>query len=63
MGNVGVSTPRGDQSGHQATGAGNRGLPMSLRLKPEGGAALEYYCPDYRTDFPMGDNPYRYYRW
>ena len=22
-----------------------------------------YYHPDYRTDFPMGDNPYRYYRW
>jgi beta-galactosidase len=22
-----------------------------------------WYCPDYRTDFPMGDNPYRYYRW
>ncbi|MCR4414148.1 MAG: hypothetical protein NUV77_17160, partial [Thermoguttaceae bacterium] len=24
---------------------------------------LGYYHPDYRTDFPMGDNPYRYYRW
>ena len=36
---------------------------MSLRLKPEEGAALGYYSPDYRTDFPMGDNPYRYYRW
>src|SRR4051794_32058817 len=23
----------------------------------------QYYYPDYRTDFPMGDNPYRYYRW
>ena len=25
--------------------------------------SLGYYHPDYRTDFPMGDNPYRYYRW
>ena len=24
---------------------------------------LGYYHPDYRTDFPMGDNPFRYYRW
>jgi beta-galactosidase len=53
----------GDEPGHQATGAGNGGLPMSLRLKPEGVGALGYYSPDYRTDFPMGDNPYRYYRW
>jgi beta-galactosidase len=28
---------------------------------PEG-AEAGYYHPDYRTDFPMGDNPYRYYR-
>jgi beta-galactosidase len=27
------------------------------------GGSLGYYHPDYRTDFPMGDNPYRYYRW
>ena len=42
---------------------GNGGLPMSLRPKPEEGGSLGYYHPDYRTDFPMGDNPYRYYRW
>ncbi|MHB1033739.1 MAG: sugar-binding domain-containing protein [Pirellulales bacterium] len=30
--------------------AGNGGVPR-------------YYHSDYRTDFPMGDNPYRYYRW
>jgi beta-galactosidase len=24
---------------------------------------MTYYHPDYRTDFHMGDNPYRYYRW
>jgi hypothetical protein len=59
-GNVGVAT--GDQSGHQASGAGS-GLPMSLKPRPTGAQALGYYYPDYRTDFPMGDNPYRYYRW
>ncbi len=42
---------------------GNGGLPMSLRPKPEVVGPGGYYCPDYRTDFPMGDNPYRYYRW
>ena len=39
-----------------------RGLPTS----PEPGREQigpGYYHPDYRTDFPMGDNPYRYYRW
>jgi beta-galactosidase len=40
---------------------GNGGLPMSLTPKPT--VSREYYYPDYRTDFPMGDNPYRYYRW
>lgn len=23
----------------------------------------DFYYPDYRTDFKLGDNPYRYYRW
>jgi beta-galactosidase len=23
----------------------------------------DFYHPDYRTDFELGDNPYRYYRW
>jgi len=36
---------------------------MILRPKPEGPQSLSFYHPDYRTDFPMGDNPYRYYRW
>jgi len=36
-------------------------LEMSLSPTPEG--PLGYYYPDYRTDFQMGDNPYRYYRW
>jgi hypothetical protein len=54
--------PDGDRSGPQATGP-RVGLEMSLRPKPEGAQALGYYHPDYRADFPMGDNPYRYYRW
>ncbi len=37
--------------------------PVSLGQKPQEAGAPAYYCPDYRTDFPMGDNPYRYYRW
>jgi beta-galactosidase len=42
--------------------AGNGGLPMSLRPKAAVGV-LGYYYPDYRSDFIMGDDPYRYYRW
>ncbi len=30
----------------------------AMELKLDGA-----YHRDYRTDFPMGDNPYRYYRW
>jgi len=37
--------------------------PTSPGPKPERLEPLGYYHPDYRTDFPMGDNPYRYYRW
>jgi beta-galactosidase len=54
--------PDGDQSGHDSTGAG-MGPGMSLSPVPEGAQTLNWYCSDYRTDFPMGDNPYRYYRW
>jgi beta-galactosidase len=54
--------PDGDRSGPQCTGP-RVGLEMSLTVKPEGVQTLGYYCPDYLTDFPMGDNPYRYYRW
>jgi hypothetical protein len=54
--------PDGDRSGRQSTGP-RIGLQMSLSPKPEGSKSLEYYYPDYRTDFHMGDNPYRYYRW
>jgi beta-galactosidase len=61
-GGLPMSKPEGDQPGHQSTGP-RVGWPMSLRPKPEGTQSLRYYYPDYRTDFPMGDNPYRYYRW
>jgi hypothetical protein len=54
--------PNGDRSGPQATGP-RVGLEMSLSVKPEGPQSLTFYHPDYRADFPMGDNPYRYYRW
>ncbi|HLK59773.1 MAG TPA: hypothetical protein VKU00_24645 [Chthonomonadaceae bacterium] len=43
--------------------AGNSGLPMSLHPDTRGMRATDYYHADYRTDFIMGDNPYRYYRW
>ena len=49
------------------SGTPSHGPASWLANVPEaqaGGAqSLGYYCPDYRTDFPMGDNPYRYYRW
>ena len=43
--------------------AGSGGMLNSPITEPKGVGSLGYYCPDYRTDFPMGDNPYRYYRW
>jgi beta-galactosidase len=52
--------PNGDRSGPQATGPR---VGMSPSPEPEGPPPLGCYYPDYRTDFPMGDNPYRYYRW
>lgn len=54
--------PSGDRAGPQATGP--RGSSeMTPSPNPPAPRSLGYYCPDYRTDFPMGDNPYRYYRW
>jgi beta-galactosidase len=51
----------GDCSGPQATHpAGAQPPPTSTAAMPQ---EIGYYAPDYRTDFPMGDNPYRYYRW
>lgn len=53
--------PDGDRSGHDSTGP-RVGLEMSLSRLPEDAQTRSWYCADYRTDFPMGDNPYRYYR-
>jgi hypothetical protein len=52
----------GDRSGPDSTGP-RVGLEMSLSPQPEGAQTLSWYCSDYYTDFPMGDNPYRFYRW
>ncbi|MGH9445347.1 MAG: glycoside hydrolase family 2 TIM barrel-domain containing protein, partial [Terriglobia bacterium] len=55
--------PDGDRAGHDCTPPlPSRLLAMSPTAMAEG-AQAGYYYPDYRTDFPMGDNPYRYYRW
>lgn len=35
---------------------------MFLQLK-EPIFKVDFYHPDYRTDFPLGDDPYRYFRW
>jgi beta-galactosidase len=55
--------PNGDRAGHDC----NPPIPSRLLDLPptatSGGARAGYYHPDYHTDFPMGDNPYRYYRW
>ncbi len=54
--------PNGDRSGHDCEPP----IPdRLLNLQPTAmldEATIGYYHPDYRTDFPMGDNPYRYYR-
>ena len=54
--------PNGDRSGPQATGP-HIGSEISLTPKPAPIQSFNLYHPDYRTDFPLGDNPYRYYRW
>jgi beta-galactosidase len=51
-----------DLPGRQSTGY-RAAAPKSQKPKSENAEALRYYYPDYRTDFQMGDNPYRYYRW
>jgi beta-galactosidase len=48
--------PDGDMAGPQAEPRVPGGLTRPAS------AQIGYYYPDYRTDFPMGDNPYRYYR-
>jgi beta-galactosidase len=55
--------PNGDRAGHDCDPPiPSRLLNLPPTATPEG-AKVGYYHPDYRTDFNMGDNPYRYYRW
>lgn len=59
---AGALNPDRDRPGPQATGP-RVGLEQAPSPQAEGPQPPTYYYPDYRTDFPMGDNPYRYYRW
>jgi beta-galactosidase len=63
VGNGGPPDLLADRPGPQATGVSVGDSRMYLRPKPDTDDSPDPYCPDYRTDFPMGDNPYRYYRW
>lgn len=54
--------PNGDRSGPQAIWP-RTGLETSPSQRSDARQPEAYYHPDYRTDFQMGDNPYRYYRW
>ncbi len=49
--------PDGDRAGYKCTPRAPSGLSEPASAK------LGYYYPDYHTDFSMGDNPYRYWRW
>ncbi|MBN8217268.1 MAG: beta-galactosidase [Spirochaetes bacterium] len=47
-------------------GGGMVGTPEQLSLTPKEPLtppAAGMYYPDWRDDFPLGDDPYRYYRW
>ena len=55
--------PDGDRAGHHSEPPiPSRLLDLPPTAMPEG-AETGYYYPGYRTDYPLGDNPYRYYRW
>ncbi len=55
--------PDGNRSGHDCQPPiPSRLLDLPPTAMPEG-IKTGYYHPDYRTDFNMGDNPYRFYRW
>jgi hypothetical protein len=36
---------------------------LNLQLLQAHKDGAELYHPDYREDFELGDEPYRYYRW
>jgi hypothetical protein len=44
-------------------GGGFNALPAEMTLSPVSGPELLLYHPDYRTDFLLGDDPFRYKRW
>jgi len=48
-------------------GGGFNGTTDQLSLRPTAKAGVtkptSLYSPDYREDFELGDDPYRYYRW
>ncbi|MDQ3813389.1 MAG: beta-galactosidase [Armatimonadota bacterium] len=44
-------------------GGGFNSLAADMTLRPDEGAAPFMYHPDYRTDFILGDDPFRYKRW
>jgi beta-galactosidase len=45
-------------------GGGFNSVKKDLYLaRPPMAALPSLYHPDYRADFPLGDDPYRYYRW
>jgi beta-galactosidase len=55
--------PNGDRAGQDCEPfIPSRLLDLPPTAMPEE-AKAGYYYPDYRTDFPQGDNPYRYHRW
>jgi beta-galactosidase len=45
------------------TTSGIVGPANRMHIGPDEPEAQSFYHPDYRTDFPLGDDPYRYYRW
>jgi hypothetical protein len=44
-------------------GGGFNSLAADMTLRPDAGADPFMYHPDYRTDFILGDDPFRYKRW
>lgn len=44
-------------------GGGLAGGGGGMAIQPEGVEDFGFYHPDYRSDFKLGDDPYRYYRW
>lgn len=44
-------------------GGGFNSLASDMTVRPSGTPPPRLYHPDYRTDFVLGDEPYRYKRW